>query len=375
MERKCMTGSAKLCVYFLLWSTLVLFSQEGKIEEKVFSEVFFLTNGDKITGIFKGMVGSDLVVETESLGEIKIPQANISGIQSSRQLYFRLEGGQVLGATPQGSFQNQQALVSPRSEKIFIPREKILKMGISEASLVEQPPAPTTLWSGYLQINFSGSSGNKDSITFASTAHGERKTDWDKTTAHLDARYGKSEEETIAKEIIGYIRENIDLSDRFYLYGRFEGKWDKVKGIDVGLVGELGCGIHLLKEGDFAIWEGDKVTLDWDLGPAYTFTDYEEGENTHSAAFVTRVIYNHIFTNKWHLCISGEYIQDLEKPQNRDGAGNFDSYRLKGEVLLEIPLTETLSFTASVQDEYVNITAPDKKRNDFYWLTGLKLNL
>ncbi len=353
---------------------------------------FFLKNGDRITGTLKNFEDKHLIVDNPGLGEAKILWETVAGVQSANVFYFRLEQGNIIAARPEGLVNGKQILVSSLSGRFEVSREQIQMMGLTEDSVnpeylkaqkelketqdkLEKATKINYLWSGYLQASFSGTSGNKDSTTFVGIAHAERKTEADKFTAHLESRYGKTDGEVSAEDVSGYLRENVEVSPRFYVYGRIEGIWDKVKDINISMITELGFGIHILKEGQFQVFKDDKITLDFDLGVAYTATDYDTGDDTHSAGMVVRLIYDHVFANKWHINIAGQYIQDFEEPQNKENASQLDGYRLKLEFLLEIPLSEVLAFTCSLKDEYVNAPAPGNERNDFYWLLGLKINL
>ena len=353
---------------------------------------FFLKNGDRITGTLKNFEENHLIIENPGLGEAKILWDTVSGIQSSDLFYFRLDKGNIISAKPEGVVEGRQILVSPITGRFEIPREQILMIGLNEDSVspefiktqkdlketqekLEKATKIHYLWSGYLQMNFSGTSGNTDSTTFVGMAHAERKTEADKFTVHLESSYGKTEGDISTEEITGYLRENVEITSRLYIYGRIEGRWDQVKDIDIGMIAELGFGIHILKEGEFQFFAEDKILLDFDLGLAYTAIDYDKGEDTHSLGMIARILYDHVFANKWHINMVAQYIQDFEKPQNKENASRLDGYRLKWEFLLEIPFSEVLSFTCSLKDEYVNAPAPGNKRNDFYWLFGLKVNL
>lgn len=372
-------------VFFMLlcFFSVTAFSSEA---------TFFLKNGDRITGTLKNFEENHLIIENPSLGEAKILWETVAGIQSANIFYFRLEKGNIVSAKPEGVIDGKQILVSSLSGRFEILREQIIMVGLTEDSVnpeylrtqkelketqekLERATKIHYLWSGFLQASFSGTSGNTDSATFVGIAHVERKTEADKFTAHLEGRYGKSDNEVSAEEVFGYLRENVEITSRLYVYGRIESKWDRVKDIDIAMIAELGFGIHIIKEGEFQVFKDDKITLDFDLGATYSATDYSEGEDTNSAGMVARLIYDHVFANKWHINMSGQYIQDFEKPQNKENASQLDGYKLKFEFLLEIPLTDVLAFTCNLKDEYVNAPAPGNKRNDFYWLFGLKINL
>jgi len=357
------------------------------------NEVFLLKDGDRISGTFQNFEEDHVIVETKYLGEVKIPWENIVSIQSSRNLYYRLENGNIVAASQTtGSGDGQFGIQSPIAGNFVVNRNQVLMVGLTEESVnpdfiqvqkelkeKEEALANATeigrVWSGYIQANFSGSTGNTDEAILNGIGHVERAGKHDKFTAQLEGRYGKTDGEISHQEISGFIRENVNITERLYIYGRLEAKYDKVKEINIQFVGELGLGVHIICENDFHMFEGDKITLDWDLGVTYTATDYRHADDSNSVGMVTRLLYNHIFPNGWKLYAAGAYIQDFEEPEHVKNAEWYDGYRLKAEVMLEIPITDILSFTASIKDEYNSEPAPGIERNDFYWLLGLKLSL
>ncbi len=374
-----------ICLSFLLMISVI--AQETPAS----NDIVILKNGDRLSGQISNWDNGNVILVGSMIGEVKVPWENIQGIESNRTLYFRTESD-VMAARPAGVQNGQQVLNSGLVGQFSVPREKILMVGPTNDSVspeyiktqndlkkAQEDLANATqinkVWSGFLNLNFSGTSGNKDSATFNAIAHVERTAPSDKFIAHLEARYGETDDVLSAKEVSGYLRENVDITARLYIYGRLEGKWDEVKEINFGFMAELGGGIHILKETDVHLFTDDKITLDFDLGASYSATDFKEGEDTHSAGLVARIQYKHIFPNKWVFSLTGTYIQDFQEPQNKRNAGNLDGYRCILEAMLEMPVTDVLSFTASIKDEYNNAPAPGLERNDFYWMLGLKLTL
>lgn len=361
-------------------------------ETKPTGDVVILQNGDRLTGEILRCEDGNLIFASTMSGEVKIPWNNINGFESNRTLYFRMDKGNVISGQPAGLNQGRQVINNTMTGQMLIDRTQIVMIGDDEESVnqdlvktkaelektkqaLDDATKINKVWSGYLQLNFSGSTGNKDSVAFASIGHLERKAYSDKFEAHIEMRYGEIEDEISDQAIFGYLRETVDITSRLYVYGRIEGKWDEIKDIDFAVTVELGGGVHALKEGDWMLFEGDKVTLDFDLGATYTATDYEDGEDTHSSGAVIRMTYHHYFPNKWHLYIGAECVQDFQRPQNREHAGRYDGRRSKVEALLEIPITDYLSFTTNVRYEHNKTPAPGIKHNDFYWLMGIKVNL
>jgi len=367
------------CLFILLASALA-------------QDILTIQNGDRMSGQILRCEGDNVIFTSAVAGEVKIPTNQITTFESSRTLYFRMNKGNVLAAQPAGVSQGKQVLNTALAGQVLVDRAEIVMVGTDEMSVnpdlmnsqeelkktqeaLDNATKVNKLWSGYLQLNFSGSTGNKESIAFAAIAHAERKAASDKFEAHLEMRYGEVEDEVSDKQVLGYLRETVDITERLYVYGRIEGTWDEVKDIDLSVTFELGGGVHALKEGDWHLFESDRVTLDIDLGATYTVTDYGVNHDTHSAGMVLRVTYHHYFPNNWHLFLGMQYIQDFQAPQNEPDASSLDGRRFKFEALLEVPIVEYLSFTTSARYEFNNAPGVGVKKGDFYWLLGLKVNI
>jgi putative salt-induced outer membrane protein YdiY len=341
------------------------------IQTATTQEIIFLPNGDKISGSIEKFKEGHILMKSR-MGDVKVPWESVQGIQSTRILYFRLSSGQIVSGQPTGVQGDQLVLMALGQQQTFVPREHVVMIAITEAAAMpsekeeEQKP-----FSGYIDTSCSGNEGNKNDRNFLGTVHGEYKMDANLFIAHLDLEYGQSRREVVKDRQYGYVKDRYDVIDRMAVFAQFSGEGDHVAGMDVRLRGEAGVTVHFLKEGDFQLFEGDKVILDWDLGGHYTYTNYDKRENTASPGIMTRVLYRHIFYNKWTLEVMGEYYQSFQKPG--EDRGNLDDYTLKGKVSIAIPVVDFLSFTASIWDEYNNVVDTGKKRNDFYWSLGLRV--
>jgi putative salt-induced outer membrane protein YdiY len=354
-------------------------------------EVFILNNGDRLSGVLDRFEENAVVVKTDKLGEVKIPWENVHFVQSKRVLYFRLENGNVLTAQAGGVEDNKQVLHTAVAGKMLVPRETMLAVGLTEEGVnpdflrtqkelkeakdaLYKATTVSELWSGYIDVSFNGNEGNKNDRTLIGIGHVERKTDADMFTAHIDIGYSQAKRERTKNQIQGYLKQTLDITERLYVFGQLSGEWDEINNIELRFRAELGFGVHVLKVGDWEVFAGDKITLDCELGGQITSTDYDNQTDTQTGGTVTRVIYRHIFPNEWKLEITGEYYQSFKEP--RTDAGKYSDYSLKGRIGLTIPISDYLSFSGAIWDEYNNITANNTiKRNDFYWTLGLRVTL
>lgn len=383
-----------LCVLAMLVMIVALptiYAESKPEAAPVAPETFMLANGDRITGSLDKFEDDKVFIKTDAIGDTAIPWAKVQAIQSTRMLYFRLENGNVLAAQAGGSENNKQVLFTAVAGKLLVARETILLVGTTEESTnpdyirlqkelkdtneaLRKATTVSELWSGYIDISFSGNEGNKNDRTLIGIGHVERKTDADLFTAQVDVQYAQARRVRTKNQIQGFIKEALDITPRTYVFGQLTGEWDEMNDLELRFRAEIGLGWHILKVGDFEMFAGDKITLDGELGGQFTSTDYKHQTDTQTGGTVARILYRQIFSNEWKLELIGEYYQSFSKP--RDGYSNMSDYTLKGRVNLIIPISAALSFTGSIWDEYNNITANNTvKRNDFYWTLGLRLTI
>ena len=360
---------------------------EEKKEEKAITVTFILKNTDRITGVIEKFLEGEITVKTEKLGTIKFKWEEVTGVESSDVVYFRLENGNVIAGRAQGMEGDKLVIHSYLLGKVQVNLKQVLNVGMTEQSVnpdflrvqqelkeKEEKLLKTTrdhVWSGYVDISFSGNEGNKNDRNFKAQGHIERKTDFDHFIADATIRYGQSRRETTVNEISGGLKESIDFNERLFSFGKLTGEWDEIEGIELLFTAQLGLGVHILLEGDWEVFKGDKITFDFELGGQFTSTDYENREDTQTGGIVVRFIYKHIFPNKWELYILGEWLQSFVAPD--DDSDATDDYTLRGLIRFAMPLSESISLTATIEDKYKNIVDEDQRRNDFDWSLGIRV--
>lgn len=338
------------------------------------TDAVILANGDRLTGTIEKWQDNNLVFKGDNTGAVKIPWNQVKGLESKRTLYFRMSEGVIQEARAGGSENGQLLLLLADGKRLVVPAESVQMVGTSPEAFApakEEAKEPK-LWSGFIDLSFSGNEGNKNDRTLVGIGHLERKTETDLFTAHIDIQHSTARRERVKQQVQGYLREAMDITPRFYGFAQASGEWDEITHIKLRLRLEAGLGVHLLKEGDFELFKGDKVTFKWEVGGHFTSTDYRDAEDIQTGGFVTRVIYCHIFPNEWKLELLGEYYQSLKRPA--DERDTLDDYTLKGRASLVIPVNGFISFSAAIWDEYNNYVLGDLKRNDFYWTLGLRVN-
>jgi hypothetical protein len=392
-----------MIIMFLLFPILVLAesaeesapdaaeSQEQSAPEDGPVETIHLVNGDRISAALDRTESDMVIVKSPQLGEIKIPWAEIKAIESTRIIYFRLENGNVVAGRAGGLKENKQLIESSFAGDLLINISDILYVGPSEDSVnpdyirlqeelkdtkenLRQATELGALWSANITAFFSGREGNQNEVAFASSAKVERKAANDTFTAFVAARYTEQDRERSTNEVEGYLKEVVDISKRVFIFGQLEAEWDEANGVDLRFVARLGLGYRILLEGDWEFFEGDKVTLDFEIGGQFTSTDFENTEDIQTGGLTTSIHYRHLFYNKWLLEISGTYDQSFVAPT--DDSDDLDDYKLEGLIRLTIPISEVLSFTGEIRNEYSNfIDANAEERNDFYWQFGITISL
>ncbi len=362
-----------LFLFFLLTTYSSLAAQDN--------ETILLKNGDRLTGDIVKQEENHLIFSTKYMGEVKILWDEILGVESKRKLYLKLQDGNSVSAEGIKLNENDQWVMnSPVLGQVQVNKDQVLVIATNEddarpqyteikaelAAKKEELRKITDigeLWSGNLNVAFSGNEGNENSLSFLGSADIKRTGPTDTFTAGMRYKTTTANEETTANEATGFLKEQINMTERFYLYGELSAEWNEEKDIELKFIAEIGIGYFLLKPGDYHMFEDDKITLIHEFAAAFSSTDLDDGDDTQSLGFTTGILYAQVFSNKWKLTLEGKYFQGLNET---------DDYQLTGEITLAIPLSESLSFTSSVRDRYINLVEGDNKRNDVDWALGLR---
>lgn len=217
-------------------------------------------------------------------------------------------------------------------------------------------PVPATnapVWQSSISLGFTMSQGNSDTMLVSGRFRTDRKTSANEWMLGADGAYGQSDNQANTETVHGATQFNHLFTDRFYGFGRVDALHDGIKDIAYRVTLSPGLGYYLLKQTNLA--------MAVESGPSYV--DEKQGSDTQGYAawrFADRFEYkfdSHV--RCWQGC---EMIPQLNQT---------DNFIINAEAGIEAPLTKELSLQVTVQDNYVNLPAPDYKHNDVRIVSGI----
>lgn len=208
-------------------------------------------------------------------------------------------------------------------------------------------------WDTTAGVGLTIAKGNSDAVVAA--ANIQSKGNWKNYAITLggDASYGEQNNAKNVESYRAFGQYDRKVSKKFYVFGRAEYYHDAVADIEYRVKLSPGFGWHVI--------EGDKVTLDVEVGPGYVF----EKLGSVSDSFATLRVgdrFSYKISDRARLWQSAEFIPSVE---------NFSDYRLSAQIGIEADLTEKMALRSVLQDEYTSSPAVGRKKNDIKLITSV----
>jgi len=335
--------------------------------------------GTVLEGTVKSVSGKEIVMSTVyGKGEIAIKTADVEAIETDAPFHVFHDDrdaesvGRVVGVTPDAvtiAAADGAPSQIPFAEVYAAPRDPG-----PDAGWLARRPVELPYWSGSLDLALSATESTIDATALAagvslfrergpsrlklgaSYLRGTTQDDF----AKRDPVTGEKDdgEEITADELRGFIRQEYDLTARFFALGSFEAEHDGVESLAYRLIPKLGAGYKIVNT--------EELYVAVDTGPAYVYERfYDDTLNNYLAlAFGAESDVKLSFLGaSWHS--RADYLPSVTNWT--------DDYRLRGETGLLIPLMEQLSLKASLVDEYNSQPEDDTSANSLTTLLGLAL--
>jgi hypothetical protein len=166
-----------------------------------------------------------------------------------------------------------------------------------------------------------------------------------------------SRESITENELIGALRGEYNLTSRIFAFAATAAEYDSVESLSLRLTPRAGLGVHVIRS--------ERIRWDVDTAPAYVYQRYFGGSRQRyaAAAFGTDASVALPFGST--LTARGEYLPAVD-----DWTGD---YLLRGNLALQVPMTEWLAVRSSLVNQYDNTPADDASRNSLTATAGLSL--
>ena len=223
------------------------------------------------------------------------------------------------------------------------------------------PPKPKAVWKSSVAAGLTVTSGNSETTLATLTAGTDRQTDQNEWSPGADGAYGRSKVSgqtgttTTAELLHGFTQYNQLFTDRFYGYGRVEGRHDGVADLKYRVFLSPGAGYYFIKN--------TNTDLSVDVGPAYVFQKLDDNSTSY-AALRAGEKFHQALSDRARLWQTAEWLPQVDK---------FNNYVVNAELGIEADLTKDTKFAlrSYVTDSFNNEPAPGRKKNDLTRVTAI----
>jgi hypothetical protein len=245
-------------------------------------DVLKLKNGEVITGTIVQLTGEELTFASDTLGEVKLPWAEVESIEAGNAHEYETAEGKVSGTATGG----------PGDLRLLLGSGEEVMVGEGQLKAINPDPEKTEIdyWSAKIVLGYSQTFGNtrqRTGTALASIARDDGTLRW---VLEGISVYGQSDGEEIAKAHRAFTQFDYNVTDRLYVTP-FVGSldYDRFANIDRRFRGGPGAGFWILKDAESVTWNAE-------AGYAYTHTVFrrvnpgtKRTRSSHAARAATRV--------------------------------------------------------------------------------------
>ncbi len=334
--------------------------------------------GAVLEGTVKSISAKEIVMSTVyGKGDITIATADVTAIETDAPFHiFQADDGQqagrVVGITPAAV---SLALADGGTTEIPFDQIQAAPRDAGEDSnWFERRPVESPWWSGHVDLALSTTQSTVNT-TAVGTGFGMARergpsrlrfgasyvlgTTYDTQLIDDDATpKDESKQDTTADEFRAFVRQEYDLTERFFALGSLEAEHDGVEEVAKRLIPKAGVGYKLVNT--------ETLLFSVDSGLAYVYEDFFGSDhNSYPAlAFGAESDWELPWLGaSWHSRV--DYLPSI--------TAFMDDYRLRGETALLVPIVKQIAFKLSVIDDYNAHPAEDTASNSLSTLLGLSL--
>ena len=340
-----------------------------------------LKNGDHLTGT---IVKSDdkmetILLKTEFAGDVNVKWSAITAITSSQPLHLAtVDGKTVVGTvkTTENTFEvttKTEGEIKAEKNKVVSVRNDAEQTAYDTEIYHKKHPRWADIWSGLLDTGLSVTSGNSSTVNYTLAAKAARVTPDHKISMYSTAVYGRNNavdpNQTIAHEIRGGLRGEVNISERYFAFGFTDFGYNALQHLDLQNVVGAGFGYHAVKNA--------RTTFDLSMGGSYNqeyFSAYTLSNTTPPMPFPA-------ITNKTGELVFGEALNSKLTSRTTvtetfsifPGLSNSDGYRFAFNSNAVTKLKNWLGWQVTFNDNYISNPPTGLKGNDLLFATGLRL--
>jgi putative salt-induced outer membrane protein YdiY len=222
------------------------------------------------------------------------------------------------------------------------------------------PPAPVIIpkypWQSAVSVGLTMTRGNSDSMLFTANFLTQRKTPFDEYKIELKGAYGNQDDVQTVNNYQGSVQWNHLFTPRFYNYVRAEGVRDIIAGINYRVTVGPGLGYYLMKSTNTTLAaEAGGAFVAQGLADSSTTPPVDNGGNETFATLR--------FAQRFEHKVN-DHARIWENAEIRPQVDNFENYIVSAEIGVETTLSKSFTLKTFLDNEYNNLPAPGKLKND-----------
>ncbi len=269
-----------------------------------------LDDGSRLVGRVVRIADGKLRIETAFAGELTIDAGHVRAVQTDEPMAVALgsgdrvvglltiadDGTQRLTQTAFGDVElpvSQIAMVWPQDQpeptvqQLAAEHEQEMQAAEAEhqaevaqiedehaaevQALEEAAAADDEIWTARIELGLLGKTGNTESLTFFGRAEAKRTTEIERLLFYLQGRYSEQNGVRDTNEVMGGSHIEVDLTDRWYIFGRIDLEYDEFENLDLRATATAGPGYFWIREPD--------EELKTRAGIGYQHESYDDGSS------------------------------------------------------------------------------------------------
>jgi putative salt-induced outer membrane protein len=336
-----------------------------------------LKNGDRLSGSIVKSDAKTLEIKTDFAGDVNIQWDAVTAIVSSQTLHLALKDGQVVVGTLttkddkfEVATKDTGTVEAAKAVVVDVRNDAEQKAYDDQIERVRHPHL-TDFWSGILDTGLSLTRGNSESLTYTLSGKAARVTERDRITVYSTAIYTNSTvngvNATTAHAIRGGVRGDLNVSDKFFVFGLTDFEYDQFQDLDLRNVLGGGFGYHILKtpKTSFDLFGGGTFNQEFfgavaatATSPAIAAVTRKTGEADIGETFNTKI------HNRTTITEQFSFFPNLS---------NTGEYRFQFDTTAATKLKNWLSWQATASSRFLSDPLPGFKKNDLILSTGVRL--
>jgi putative salt-induced outer membrane protein YdiY len=306
--------------------------------------ILALASGERVSGVLRYDAQAGQSATRTTFGDVPVLLAQVSAIWRP--------GAEADAAWDPAQTHRLAAERHRHAEELELERQRAQALHDS----IEQMKVK---WSARLEAGLSGQTGNSERIGFHGRAEARRTTDIDRLLIYMQGRYAKQDGVRSENEIFGGMDLEVDLSDRWFVFGKTYLEYDEFENLDLRARATAGLGYFLIRQ--------EHQELKLRAGVGFQHESYDDGTSENDGVLELGYDYK-LEVTPWLLLRHGLSAYPAFDDLLRD-------YRLEAETSAEVPLgASEWKIRTGMRNQYNSRPAGDAERLDTFYFLNLVMD-